>query len=203
MAAPRYRFCLSGERISPTLSKRSNFLVLIFALAALVSASLLFLIQPLFAKMALPLLGGAPNVWIICMLFFQAILLAGYTYAYLSLRWLSISRQMTLHALMVLAPLAVLPIGISASTAPLGDADPTLWLLTLLTVTVGLPFFAVSASATCFKSPRQDPPPAGSPSGPTVRCTFGPTATPTSGAYSGGKKTVPGVFLGMGPAKPA
>jgi SAM-dependent methyltransferase len=122
-------------------------LIAVFALTALVSASLLFLIQPLFAKMALPLLGGAPNVWITCMVFFQAMLLAGYAYAFLSARWLSMSRQMSLHALIVLVPLAVLPIGISTSTAPLGDANPTLWLLTLLSVTVGLPFLAVSASA--------------------------------------------------------
>ncbi|HSS65767.1 MAG TPA: fused MFS/spermidine synthase [Gammaproteobacteria bacterium] len=122
-------------------------MVAIFALTALVSASLLFLIQPLFAKMALPLLGGAPNVWIICMVFFQAMLLAGYAYAYLSARWLSMSGQVSLHALIVLAPLLVLPIGIGASAAPPGDANPTLWLLSLLTVTVGLPFLAVSASA--------------------------------------------------------
>ena len=122
-------------------------MILVFALTALVSASLLFLIQPLFAKMALPLLGGAPNVWITCMLFFQAMLLAGYAYAYLSARWLTMSRQISLHALIVLVPLAVLPIGISASAAPPGDANPTLWLLSLLAVTVGLPFLAVSASA--------------------------------------------------------
>jgi SAM-dependent methyltransferase len=122
-------------------------LILVFALTALVSASLLFLVQPMFAKMALPLLGGAPNVWITCMLFFQAMLLAGYAYAYLSARWLSMSRQVSLHALIVLVPLMVLPIGISTSTAPPDDANPTLWLLSLLAVTVGLPFLAVSASA--------------------------------------------------------
>ncbi len=122
-------------------------MILVFVLTALVSASLLFLIQPLFAKMALPLLGGAPNVWITCMVFFQAMLLAGYAYAYLSARWLSMPRQVALHALVVLAPVMVLPIGISAVSAPLADGNPTLWLLGLLTVTVGLPFLAVSASA--------------------------------------------------------
>ncbi|MDH3413141.1 MAG: spermidine synthase, partial [Gammaproteobacteria bacterium] len=122
-------------------------MIAVFALTALVSASLLFLVQPMFAKMALPLLGGSPNVWIICMVFFQAMLLAGYAYAYLSTRWLSMPRQVSLHALIVLAPLVVLPIGISAATAPLGDANPTLWLLSLLAVTIALPFLAVSASA--------------------------------------------------------
>ncbi len=122
-------------------------MIAVFALTALVSASLLFLVQPMFAKMALPLLGGSPNVWIICMVFFQAMLLAGYAYAYLSTRWLSMPRQVSLHALIVLAPLVALPIGISAVTAPLGDASPTLWLLSLLAVTVALPFLAVSASA--------------------------------------------------------
>jgi SAM-dependent methyltransferase len=122
-------------------------LVAIFAFTVLVSAFLLFLIQPLFARMALPLLGGSPNVWIICMVFFQAALLAGYAYAHLSVRWLGLRKQAALHALVILAPLVVLPIAIGQSAEPPGAGSPVLWLLTLLATTVGLPFLAIAASA--------------------------------------------------------
>ena len=50
----------------------------------LVSATLLFLVQPMFAKMVLPSLGGTPAVWNTCMVFYQAMLLAGYLYAHLT-----------------------------------------------------------------------------------------------------------------------
>jgi hypothetical protein len=122
-------------------------LVAIFAFTVLVSAFLLFLMQPLFARMALPLLGGSPNVWIICMLFFQAALLVGYGYAHLSVRWLGLKKQAALHALVILAPLMVLPIAVGRSAEPPDVGSPVLWLLMLLATTVGLPFFAVAASA--------------------------------------------------------
>src|SRR4030065_486533 len=61
---------------------------LVFALTLFTSAPLLFVVQPLFAKMVLPLLGGTPAVWNTCMVFYQAALLAGYAYAHLATRWL-------------------------------------------------------------------------------------------------------------------
>jgi spermidine synthase len=122
---------------------------LLFALTLLVGASLLFSVQPMIAKMVLPLLGGAPAVWNTCMVFFQAALLAGYAYAHATASWLGVRRQAVLHLGLLLVPLALLPIGIAEDAArTLGPgANPSLWLLGLLATTVGLPFFVVSATA--------------------------------------------------------
>lgn len=121
----------------------------VFAAALFVSAFLLFWMQPLAGKMLLPLLGGTPAVWNTCMLFFQALLLAGYAYALALTRWLSALAQVTVHlALLALAALA-LPVALNAAAAggaPEG-ASPEWWLLKTLLVTVGPPFFVLSASA--------------------------------------------------------
>jgi hypothetical protein len=122
---------------------------LVFAAALFVSAFLLFWVQPLAGKMLLPLLGGTPAVWNTCMLFFQAMLLAGYAYALALTRWLSARAQGAVHlALLALAALA-LPVALNAAAAggvPEG-ASPEWWLLKTLLVTVGPPFFVLSASA--------------------------------------------------------
>ena len=78
---------------------------IVFALAMLVSAALLFVVQPMIAKMVLPLLGGSPEVWNTCMVFFQAALLAGYAYAHATTALLGVRRQAVLHAGLLLLPL--------------------------------------------------------------------------------------------------
>jgi spermidine synthase len=124
-------------------------LLFLFALTLLVGAALLFVVQPMMAKLVLPLLGGSPAVWNTCMVFFQAALLAGYAYAHATTAWLGARRQAALHAALLLLALCLLPLGIppgwvhSVPTA----ADPSPWLLGLLVATVGLPFFAVSTTA--------------------------------------------------------
>jgi hypothetical protein len=121
----------------------------LFAITLFVSAALLFWIQPLVAKMLLPLLGGTPAVWNTCLLFFQGMLLAGYAYVMLTLKWLGLRRQMLLHIALLFLAILCLPIHISetvANTLPV-QADPTIWLLSKLLRTVGLPFFVLSASA--------------------------------------------------------
>ncbi len=125
---------------------------LLFAATLLLSAALLFVVQPLFAKMVLPLLGGTPNVWNTCMVFYQAALLAGYVYAHLTIRWLGPRRQAALHLAVLCLPWLVLPFGLSASWTPPADSNPTAWLLALLAVSVGLPFFVVSASAPMLQA---------------------------------------------------
>jgi hypothetical protein len=117
-----------------------------FSIALFVSAALLFFVQPMFAKMVLPLLGGTPNVWNTCMVFFQAALLAGYAYAHAAPAWLGVRRQAAVHLLLLLLPFLVLPIAVAKDWVPPGDADPTLWLFTLLTISVGLPFFVVATT---------------------------------------------------------
>src|SRR6266849_2372278 len=86
------------------MANSNTSLVLLFAITLFVSAGLLFLIEPMIAKMILPSLGGTPAVWNTCMVFFQAGLLAGYAYAHASTGWLSARRQVLLQLLLLLLP---------------------------------------------------------------------------------------------------
>ncbi|MGH7720830.1 MAG: fused MFS/spermidine synthase [Gemmatimonadaceae bacterium] len=127
--------------------RRPSILAL-YALTLFVSASLLFAVQPMVSKMVLPLLGGTPAVWNTCMMFFQAALLAGYAYSYASSRWLGVRRQAWVHAALFALSLAALPIGLGVATqAPPSHTSPVLWLLLVLTVTLGAPFFMLATSA--------------------------------------------------------
>lgn len=123
-----------------------------FAAALFVSALLLFSVQPIFAKMILPKLGGAPSVWAVSMVFFQAILLAGYAYAHALNRWCPKRHAPLAHLGLMAAAALALPFGLPAfaDEPPAGDAY--LWLIGVLTVGVGLPFFAVSANAPLLQS---------------------------------------------------
>jgi SAM-dependent methyltransferase len=118
-----------------------------FALSLFVSATLLFWVQPMFAKMVLPLLGGTPAVWNTCMVFYQAALLAGYIYAHVSARWLGVRGQALVHVAWLGLALVVLPVGLPQGWAPPAAGHPVPWLLLLLTVAVGLPFFVLSTTA--------------------------------------------------------
>jgi hypothetical protein len=117
----------------------------LFALTIFLSAALLFMVQPMVAKMVLPLLGGSPAVWNTCMVFFQASLLAGYAYAHWSTKLLGLRRQAILHALITLSPLLLLPIAIRTSDPP-AHGSPIPWLLLTLALAVGLPFFLASTT---------------------------------------------------------
>jgi hypothetical protein len=103
--------------------------------------------QPMVGKMILPLLGGTPAVWSTCMVFFQAALLGGYAYAHASTAWLRVSRQLILHMAVLALPLAVLPLAVNPAFLRGGETNPVLDVLTLLSVSVGLPFLVVSATA--------------------------------------------------------
>lgn len=118
-----------------------------FAVTLFVSSALLFWVQPMFAKMVLPMLGGTPGVWNTCMVFFQGSLLAGYIYAHAATAWLGVRRQAALHVGLLLLPLSTLPIAVSMGWSPPVEENPIPWLLALLLVSVGLPFFVISASA--------------------------------------------------------
>lgn len=115
--------------------------------AAIFTASaLLFVVEPMVAKLLLPSFGGTPAVWAISLVFFQAALLAGYAFAHVSFRLLPVRRQAVAQICLLLLPLAVLPIALPAQAAP-GGRDPSLWLLWILVLTVGLPFFAVTTAS--------------------------------------------------------
>ncbi|MEJ0076878.1 MAG: fused MFS/spermidine synthase [Alphaproteobacteria bacterium] len=124
----------------------------LFAATLFASALLLFAVQPMFTKMVLPMLGGAPAVWSVAMVFFQAALLIGYAYAHLLARTLTVGQS-------ALAHLGVL--GVAALTLPIGvaqgfDAPPStgigLWLVGLFAASIGLPFAALSANAPLLQS---------------------------------------------------
>ena len=119
-----------------------------FAAALFTSAYLLFWLQPLIGKMLLPLLGGAPAVWNTCMVFFQALLLAGYAYALFISQRFHLRNQAFFHITLVLAAALFLPFAISdRMVSSLPTEGPTFWLLGVLLVTVGFPFFVLSATA--------------------------------------------------------
>jgi hypothetical protein len=116
----------------------------LFVITLFLSSALLFLIQPMFAKMVLPRFGGTSAVWSTCMVFFQAALLAGYAYAHAAPARLGVKRHAVLHLIVLLLPLLFLPIVLPESGTPL--RHPILSLLALLAMTVSLPFLVVSAS---------------------------------------------------------
>ena len=117
----------------------------LFAATILTGSFLLFLIQPMVARMALPRLGGAPNVWNSAMLVYQALLLGGYYYAHRLSRW-PLRRQAQVHlGLFALAALT-LPVSL-AHLAPAAPGNEVWWVPLLLALSVGPVFFAVSAQA--------------------------------------------------------
>jgi hypothetical protein len=119
----------------------------IYVVTILVSAFLLFLVQPMFARMALPLLGGSPAVWSTAVVFYQVALLAGYVYAHVVTTWLGVRRQAVLHAGLLLLPLLVLPIAIPSGWNPPSQSNPIPWLLSVMLLRVGLPFAVLAASS--------------------------------------------------------
>jgi len=129
--------------------------VLFYALTIFCSAFLLFEVQPLIGKFVLPWFGGTPAVWTTCMLFFQVLLLLGYGYAHLLIRHLSPRTQRAAHLtvlfvsfwlLVVLEVFWKSPILPSASWKPQNSGYPTWKVIQLLTVSVGLPFWILSAT---------------------------------------------------------
>ena len=119
----------------------------LFTLTTFVSATLLFSIQPMFAKMALPVLGGSPSVWAVALCFFQAALLAGYCYAHILIRRLDVRHTGFVHLALCLSAALFLPIALPQSSGEPPPGDAYLWQLGLFSLAIGLPFVAVAANA--------------------------------------------------------
>jgi SAM-dependent methyltransferase len=126
---------------------RSLTVLLLYALTLFTGAALLFVMQPMVGKMILPLLGGTPAVWSTCMVFFQTALLGGYAYAHVLTSRLRPPRQVLVHVVALALPFAVLPLAVNPRLLRGGEANPILDVLTLLSLSVGLPFLVVSATA--------------------------------------------------------
>jgi len=119
---------------------------MLYLFITFVSAFLLFQVQPLIAKLILPLFGGGAAVWTACLLFFQAFLLLGYFYAHL-LTQLKTSRQQGLvHAVIVITSLICLPMGQIDGDSVISGSSPLSHILLLLVTSIGLPYFLLSTT---------------------------------------------------------
>ena len=138
--------------LRPTSARTARFAPALYPAALFLSALLLFAIQPMFAKMVLPRIGGAAAVWSVAMVFFQAALLLGYAYAHLLSRTLSPAPSALVHLGLLAVAATTLPIGIAQGfeAAPQGGLE--LWLLALFAASIGLPFVALAASAPLLQN---------------------------------------------------
>jgi len=127
-------------------------LLMAFGASLFLSALLLFSVQPIFAKMVLPTLGGTPAVWSIAMVFFQAMLLAGYLYAHGLVRLLPLRTAVFLHIAVMAVGLYWLPFGIWPGFERAPETGLPFWLLGLFALSIGFPFFAVSANAPLLQA---------------------------------------------------
>ena len=130
----------------------SNSRVLLNALTIFASAFLLFQVEPLIGKIILPWFGGVAAVWTVCLLFFQVVLLLGYLYAHLLTSQLGRRAQGWLHVCLLAISLLALPILPKDSWKPSGPEHPALHILWLLGLTVGLPFFLLSATSPLLQA---------------------------------------------------
>src|SRR5262249_56996923 len=144
---------------------RPALLLATFAAAIFVSAWLLFMVQPMFTKMVLPRLGGAPSVWSVAIVFFQGMLLAGYAYAHLLTRWAPGRPSVIIHLAVMCVAGLTLPLSIASGSARPPHSAAAFWLLGLFGVSIGLPFFALAANSPLLQAwfARTDHPAAGDP----------------------------------------
>lgn len=119
----------------------------VFCLAIFSSSLLLFLIEPLVGKVFLPKLGGTPQVWNTCMVFFQTIVFAGYLYAHFISSAFRARTQVFIHLVLVGLALLTVPVSVTNLTKPPDDLGPISWLLGSLMVTVAAPVFVISCTA--------------------------------------------------------
>ena len=136
---------------------------MLYAATIFLSSFLLFLVQPLIARLILPWFGGSAAVWTTCMLFFQALLLAGYAYAHLLTRFSRRRFEPLLHSALLAVALATLPIAPNDVWKPLGNEEPVTLILLLLGASVGLPYFLLAANSPLLQAwfsrarPRENP----------------------------------------------
>jgi hypothetical protein len=150
----------SGGGTAPIVRRRRGLTVLAhpgfvlwsYTATTFLSALLLFSVQPMFAKMVLPVLGGSPSVWAVAIFFFQAALLVGYCYAHLLIARASMALTGVIHLGVCLLAFLALPIGLPSGWSEPPAGEPYLWQIGLFTVAIGLPFLAVSANAPLLQA---------------------------------------------------
>jgi hypothetical protein len=136
----------SAPQRSRVHASRWTLILAVFTAAVFTSALLLFAVQPMFARMVLPRLGGSPSVWSVAMVFFQTMLLAGYAYAHMLMRAVRPPIAIAVHIVLLITAGLMLPLSIAS-----GWGDPpgnwtALWLIGVFAASIGLPFFALAAN---------------------------------------------------------
>ena len=125
---------------------------MIYAATIFLSSFLLFMVQPLIARLILPWFGGTAAVWTTCMLFFQTLLLAGYAYAHAANAKLDPRRQAVVHTVLLALALATLPIAPAEGWKPLGTEEPITHILLVLATTVGLPYLLLASTSPLLQA---------------------------------------------------
>lgn len=137
----------------------------VYSITLFINAALLFIIEPMVAKMILPFLGGSPAVWNTSLVFYQACLLAGYAYAHYGCAWLGTRRHALVHLNLLFAALLLLPIVLPLDWLGAPAKNPVNLVLGVLALSIGFPFLVLSAGAPllqkwfahCHPGTRQDP----------------------------------------------
>jgi hypothetical protein len=129
-----------------------HLLLAAFCAAILLSAALLFAVQPMFTKMVLPRLGGAAAVWSVAMVFFQTTLLAGYAYAHLLTRFAPGRASILVHLAVLLIACLALPLHLAGGWDQPPSRGEAFWLLGLFAASIGLPFFALAANGPLMQA---------------------------------------------------
>jgi hypothetical protein len=143
---------LPSEQSAPAAGRWQSAVMAAFIAAIFVSAALLFAVQPMFAKMVLPRFGGAPAVWSVAIVFFQAALLCGYAYAHFLTSHAAPRTAVIGHLVLMAAAALTLPLAIAPGWGRPPAVGEAFWLLGLFTVSIGLPFFALSANAPLLQA---------------------------------------------------
>lgn len=150
MSVSEFEFATRRDEAARSGSERS--ILPLFVLTIFLSAFLLFSVQPMFAKMVLPILGGSPGVWSVAMVFFQATLLAGYAYAHLVTSRFGLRTAGIIHGGVLLAAFAFLPLALPEGWEIAPESGQPLWILGLMAVSIGVPFFAVAANSPLLQA---------------------------------------------------
>src|SRR5205085_5692383 len=149
--APRLRTAMNStpSSASNTLDTAGygRLLLPVLTAAIFLSAALLLAVQRMFTKMVLPRLGGAPQVWSVAMVFFQAALLAGYGYAHLLTRFAPGRTSVLIHLAVMIAASLTLPLSIASGWGRPPEVGEAFWLLGLFAVSMGLPSFALAPNS--------------------------------------------------------
>ena len=123
---------------------------LLFPVAVFLSAGLLFFVEPMFARMVLPKLGGAPAVWNTCVAFYQVLLLAGYAYAHIIARRLHIKTQIVVHLMLLLVAMVWLPVKVGVTWTQHSELSRTSLPKGFGAMTPMTRFFLRSSGCPCF-----------------------------------------------------